>query len=320
MDLLTDDHLASRLGTKIGSAQRTSVRWREPDPVERTDAKMPAPAAPRRHAGTPVPAVDRAAGILLALGNGDRDASLTELARLLGIHKSTAHGILATLARHEFVRRDPVNRRYRLGPALAALGSRAADRRELATLAQPYLQRLRRLSGETATLHVREGRRSLVLASEESLHQLKVTAPPGHRLPAFAGSVAKIFLASTRSEEALPLRLPAFTSKSVTEPEKYRQELLKAERAGVALDDGEYLPGVCAISAPVRRGIDDRHADLVGALSIVAVSARTSAGVLRRLAGPLRSAARALSAALGPGIAPPASRPVRPAPGRGRRE
>jgi len=59
--------------------------------------------------------------------------------------------------------------------------------------------------------------------------------------------------------------------------------------------------------------------DVVGALSIVAVSARTSAGVLRRLAGPLRSAARALSAALGPGIVAPAFPPLRPAPGRGRR-
>jgi DNA-binding IclR family transcriptional regulator len=281
---------------------------------------MRAPAPPRRHAAAPVPAVERAAGILLALGNGERDASLTELARLLGMHKSTAHGILATLARHEFVRRDPVTRRYRLGPAAAALGSGAADRQELAALARPYLQRLRRLSGETATLHVRAGRGSLVLASEESLHQLKVTAPPGHRMPAFAGSVTKVFLASAWSEEPLPLRLPAFTSKSVTDPARYRQELLKVERAGIALDDGEYLPGVSAISAPVRRGIDDAHADVVGALSIVAVSARASGAVLRRLAGPLRSAARALSAALRPEIAPPAFLPLHPsAPGRERR-
>jgi DNA-binding IclR family transcriptional regulator len=318
MNLLTDDNLASSVrGNRfypenLYSVERTSS-------MERTGTKMAAPAA-RRHAITSVPAVERTAGILLALDNGGRDASLTELARLLGIHKSTAHGILATLARHEFVRRDPVTRRYRLGPALAALGSGAGDRQELATRAQPHLRRLRRLSGETATLHVRDRRGSLVLASEESFHQLKVTAPPGHRLPAFAGSVAKVFLASTRCEEALPLRLPAFTPKSITEPTRYRQELLKTERAGIALDDGEYLPGVCAISAPVRRGIDDARADVVGALSIVAVTARTSTAALRRLAGPLRSAARALSAALEPGIGQPSFPPLSPpATGRERR-
>jgi len=58
---------------------------------------MPSAVAPLRRVG-PVPAVDRAAGILVALGNGGEEATLTDLARALGIHKSTAHGILGTLA------------------------------------------------------------------------------------------------------------------------------------------------------------------------------------------------------------------------------
>jgi DNA-binding IclR family transcriptional regulator len=280
--------------------------------VGRTTNRQATAAPHRRAIVTPgVPAVERAAGILLALGNGRGDASLTELARLLRMHKSTTHGILATLARHGFVRRDPVTRRYRLGPVLAALGRGGMDSRELATLVRPHLQRLRRLSGETATLHVPDGRASLVLVSEESFHQLKVTAPPGHRLPAFAGSVAKVLLASLKGDASLPIRLPAFTPKSITEPTRYRQELLKTQRAGIALDDGEYLPGVCAISAPVRRGIDTTHADVVGALSIVAVSARTPVAALQRLARPLQSAARTLSAALGPGIVQPSLPPPR---------
>src|SRR2546430_13615681 len=87
-------------------------------------------AASARRSG-PVPAVDRAAGILLALGNGQADASLSDLARRLRIHKSTAHGILATLARHRFVDRDPETRRYRLRPAPPAPGPAAPGRPEL---------------------------------------------------------------------------------------------------------------------------------------------------------------------------------------------
>jgi IclR family transcriptional regulator, KDG regulon repressor len=276
-------------------------------------------AAPRRHAATPVPAVDRAARILLTLGNGERDASLTELARLLRMHKSTAHGILATLARREFVRRDPTTRRYRLGPALAALGRAAADCQDLPTQARPYLLRLRRLSGETAALHVRDGAGTLVLASEESRQQLKVTASPGHRLPAFAGSVAKVFWAFARSNDALPQRLPAFTPRSITEPARYRSELAKIVRSGFAVDDGEYLPGVCALSAPVSRGVTDARAEVVGALSIIAVGARTPAAALRRLAGPLRSAARALSGELAAEVAVLGSPPARDTVRRGQR-
>ncbi|TMI81381.1 MAG: MarR family transcriptional regulator, partial [Bacillati bacterium ANGP1] len=105
-------------------------------------------AAGSRDRSEPVPAVDRAARLLFALGDGHGDASLTHLARLLRLHKSTAHDILATLIRHRFVDRDPATRKYRLGPALASLGQAAVGRQDLVALARPHLVRLRRLSGE----------------------------------------------------------------------------------------------------------------------------------------------------------------------------
>ena len=245
-----------------------------------------------------VPAVDRAAGILLALGNGQGDASLSDLARLLHIHKSTAYGILTTLARHRFVDRDPDTRRYRLGPALAALGRAAVARQDLGVLARPHLVRLRRLSGETATLHLRDGAGSVILASEESAHQLKVVAPPGYRLPPDAGAVAKVLRAFEPGGPGSPARLTGYTPRSIGDPTRYRQELLHIRRAGVAFDDMEYLSGVRAASAPVFRGTPGRDAEAIGALSIVGVSARLSPAALRRLAGPLRDAAQALSDAL----------------------
>lgn len=269
---------------------------------------MPAPAARRRQAG-PVPAVERAVGILVALGDGQGGATLTELARHLRIHKSTAHNILATLARHRFVSRDPGTRRFGLGPALAALGP-ALRGPDLGALALPHLIRLRRLSGETVTLHARDGAGSIILASEESAHELKVIAPPGHRLPPSAGSVAKVFLAfGPHTPPRAPAQLPAYTPRSITSPARYRDELRRVRRAGVAYDEMEYLPGVRAVSVPVFQG-GEAPGEAVGALSIVGVAARVSPADLRRLADPLRSAARALASALPPRIdARPAPRP-----------
>lgn len=264
--------------------------------------------APRRRVHhrhfRPVPAVARAAAILRALGNGEKGASLTDLARRLGIHKSTAHGILATLVAHALVSRDPSTRCYRLGPALAALGRAAADRHDLGTLARPHLSRLCRLSGETVTLHFREGDGSVILASEESPHQLKVTAPPGYRLPPFAGAVAKVLRAFGPSARRIPASLPAYTPRAITDPVRYRQELERVRHAGVAYDEMEYLPGVRAASAPVLNGAEEADGEAVGALSIVGVAARLSPEKLRRLARPLRAAARTLSLALGGRRAP----------------
>jgi len=253
-----------------------------------------------RGRSAPVPAVDRAARLLLALGDGQKDATLTHLAGTLRIHKSTAHNILATLVRHRFVDRDPATRTYRLGPALAALGWAVAGRQEIVALARPHLVRLQRLSGETSTLHLRDGTGSIILASEESPHQLKVTAPPGHRLPPFAGAVAKVLLAfGEPAAGPLPARLPAYTRRTITAPGRYLEELRWVRRAGVAYDEMEYLPGVRAVSSPIFGGPDDQGR-AVGALSIVGVGARISPQDLRRLAGPLRNAARTLSAALQP--------------------
>lgn len=257
---------------------------------------MPAHPALHRDAGS-VPAVERAARMLLALGDGQAQATLTELARDLRIHKSTAHNILATLIRHRFVSRDPLTKRYRLGPGLVAMAGAAADRPDLAALARPHLDRLQRLCGETVTLHVRDGAGSIILASGESSHQLKVTAPPGHRLPPFAGAVAKVLLAFAGETPRLPARLPAYTPRTIAFPAQYLEELARVRRAGLAYDEMEYLPGVRAVSAPVFHG-RGATGEAAAALSIVGVAARVSPADLRRLAGPLQSAARGLSAML----------------------
>lgn len=245
----------------------------------------------------PVPAVARAIRLLQALGDGRPEASLTELARRVGIHKSTAYGILATLAAEGIVERDPATRRYRLGRSLAVL-ARAAGGPDIRVLARPYLARLRRLSGETVAVHEPDGRGSVILASDESPHQLRVSAPPGHRLPPFAGAVGKVVWAFAPPPPGLPRRLPAYTPRTITDPDAYRRELEGVRRRGIAFDDREYLPGVRAVSAPVFRARGGDRRELAAVLTIVGVAARLSPSALRRLAGPLRRAAGELSRAL----------------------
>jgi DNA-binding IclR family transcriptional regulator len=150
------------------------------------------------------------------------------------------------------------------------------------------------------TLHVRDAAGNVILASEESPHELKVSAPPGHRLPPSAGAVAKVLLAfGSRTPPRLPAQLPRYTPRTITNPARYLDDLRRVRQTGVGYDEMEYLPGVRAVSAPVFRGAEATDAP-VAALSIVGVAARISPADLRRLAGPLRRAARALSAGLRP--------------------
>ncbi|MBI3746517.1 MAG: helix-turn-helix domain-containing protein, partial [Chloroflexi bacterium] len=65
--------------------------------------------------GNAVRSVDRAASLLLALGETAGEAGVTELARRLGLHKSTASRLLSTLERRGLVEQDEETGKYRLG-------------------------------------------------------------------------------------------------------------------------------------------------------------------------------------------------------------
>ena len=62
-----------------------------------------------------VQSIERAALLLDTLAQQHGDLSLAELSERSGLHNSTAYRILATLAKHGYVRQDPRTKAYRLG-------------------------------------------------------------------------------------------------------------------------------------------------------------------------------------------------------------
>jgi len=250
-----------------------------------------------------VPAVARAVLVLQALGNDDRGRRLSELSRELGVSKSTLSGVLSTLESFGLVERDPDSRVFRLGMGLLDLGGAVLHRLDLRELARPSLRRLSEMSNETAILHLRDGDESVIADRVEPRRQLKVVAPLGHRLPPFAGSVAKAIMATLPDREVAASSggrpLPAFTPRSITELDRYLDELARVREAGYALEDDEYLDGVCAVSAAVL----DAGGHAVATLSVAAVRARVNGERIRAF-GPVTSTAahdvsRRLGASMG---------------------
>jgi IclR family acetate operon transcriptional repressor len=247
----------------------------------------------------PVPAVARAVRVLQALAEDDRGRRLSELNRELGVSKSTLSALLATLEHFDLVERDPDSHVFRLGLGLLDLGGAVLRRLDLRELARPSLRHLAETSSETAILHVRDGDESVIADRIEPRRQLKVVAPLGHRLPAFAGSVAKAILATLPDREAAALLasqpLPAFTPRSITTSDAYLAELARVRAVGYAVEDDEYLDGVCAVSAAIR----DAGGHAVGTLSIAAVRARVDAERVRALGPETAAAAQNVSRRLG---------------------
>ena len=81
--------------------------------------------------------------------NSTGEAGVTELARRLGLHKSTASRLLATLQKRGLVEQDDETGKYRLGLVIIRLAERAERTLDLRGIAMPELERLARLTHET---------------------------------------------------------------------------------------------------------------------------------------------------------------------------
>jgi IclR family transcriptional regulator, KDG regulon repressor len=236
--------------------------------------------AERQSDGALVPAVDRAARLLRALSAQEGalphqpGMSASELSRELGISKSTLSALLTTLERHGLVQRDLLTRRVRLGLALLELAAAVSTDVDVREAARPHLARLRRHTGETAILHLSSGDDVRIAERAEPATQLKVVAPLGTRLPHFAGSVAKVLLAALEPGEAAAIvrghELPAFTPRSIVDPDAYLEQVAQTRRRGYARENEEYLVGVSAVSAPVI----NHEGRTIGTISVACVKTR----------------------------------------------
>lgn len=238
--------------------------------------------------------MERAVRVLrsLAESGGLRQSDLSER---LGLSKSTLSDLLSTMESCGLVEREPASRAFRLGPMLVDLGLAARSDPDLVMAARRELVRLSGTTGETAILHVPSGEQAVIIDACESRHQLKVVAPVGHRLPAMAGSVAKVLMAAAGDDRLAAALgagpLPAFTDRSITDPDIYLERLHLVRRRGYAIDDEEYLPGVRAVSAPVT----DRSGQLVAVVTVVGASSRLARDRLPALGVQVRAAAARVS-------------------------
>lgn len=197
----------------------------------------------------------RSIDVLKSLAEGvDR---VTDLASRLGLSKSTTHRLLKSLEVTSIVRRDPITRRYYIGPLVLDLASRPIiSHQNLTICAFEEMRRLRDLIQETVVLHIRIGLERVCLEELPSFQALRYTAGKGFVAPIYTGSAGKILLSElNHGELELLLRNIKFAKvgpHTITEREVMTEEIREARRQGHAVSFGERVPGSASISVPLR--------------------------------------------------------------------
>lgn len=98
----------------------------------------------------------------------------TEVMRLTGLERSTAHRLLACLVEERFADRDPLSRRYRLGSSSMRLGLTALKDAQLISSYQEVVRRIAQMSEDTVFLVARQGNHTICLLREDGAFPVKI--------------------------------------------------------------------------------------------------------------------------------------------------
>jgi DNA-binding IclR family transcriptional regulator len=254
------------------------------------------------------PAVTRAAAILDILAeDGAIALGPSELARRLGLPKSSIANICGALADSGLVRR--VGTGFALGRRLAELGGAylvAVD------MVQEFYEAARQLpvaAEETVPLALLDGLEMTYLARHDGRQPVRLTSQIGRRLPASSTASGKAALASLDPRD-LELRLDGLGLLPASTPRAHRtvaallDDLEGVRARGYAIDDEETMEGVVCfgIAIPGRQPGEGPNAASITLLKVRATEERVPLLVadLRSLAEQLVDPLHRLDAPVSP--------------------
>jgi len=212
-----------------------------------------------------IQSVSRAISILRCF-EGDVQLGLSEISRILGLHKSTTAGIINTLKEEGFLEQDKRTGKLRLGLDLYSLAVQA--RHDLVEICEPHLNTLLNLTGETVNLAVIDRSEIVYIAKKESSHSIRISTSVGAHLPVYCTAIGKSILAYMERSKAESIideiEMRPLTDKTITDKEKLLSIIETIYLEGVAYDFEEFEPGIICVASPLFY----KKGDPIGAISV----------------------------------------------------
>lgn len=239
--------------------------------------------------------VERALRLLRSFTLDNPEWNLTDLSEANGLTVPTTHRLLSTLVAEGFLIQRPRTKTYAAGPAVMRLAGAFLRRNDLLDVMRPQMEELRKLSGETVSLHWMVHRERLRVLELVSHHPLHMATGVGHTNPLHSGAAGKALLAFLPEAERNEYLSEASASGHLRQPlDELESELEQCQLDGYATSEGEVLHGVFSIATVIR----DTSGYPVAALSVTGPDGRFTADKMMGIVPQLNAAAKVGEAAL----------------------
>jgi IclR family acetate operon transcriptional repressor len=236
----------------------------------------------------------RAFGLLDQLAGCD-GMPLSEIAKAVGLPRSTAHRLLTTMEALHYVQFDRATNRWCVGVQAFRVGAAFAHTRDLGEIGRGMMRALMRELSHCVNIAVPEGQGVCYIEQAARNGFLQTVARPGAVLPLHTTASGKVLMAHWQPIELdrfLRRRvLSARTARTTVDADRLRDELALVRERGYAIDDEEHEPGLRCVAALVRA----RNGSPYAALSVSDRISDLDRGRLFELGPTLVGAARELS-------------------------
>ena len=241
--------------------------------------------------------VDRAITVLEIIARLG-EATVSEVASEVGVHRSTVSRLLAVLESRGMVETAGGRGRYRLGLGVLRMAQSVQSELSVATIGADLSRALATRVGETVNIAVLQGDSAVNVQQSEGAGTITANSWVGRPTPLHATSSGKVLLASLpATDQAVQLArpLPAFTAATVTDPSRLLAQLAQAQAEGFAVTLGELEEGLNAVAVPIL----GHDGTVIAALSASGPSYRFTPEVMHAQVAALLETSAALGSRMG---------------------
>lgn len=250
-----------------------------------------------------VPGLERGLRILAEFSRHEPTLTAPELARRLGVPRSTVFRLLVTLENMGFVERTDDGRAHRLGLSVLRLGFEYLASLGITELGGPILERMRDQTGYPACLVVRDGRHIVYIQRAAGKSPFASSVSVGTRLPAHATVLGHVLLGDLSLSQLRALypeaRLDRATASTPVDVDALFDQTQQIKARGFVLAEGFFEPHISTIAAPVF----GENGHVAAAIGLTIPGGHIAEDGRAGLVAQVRAAARQLSTLLNDGRA-----------------
>ncbi|MCC6148046.1 MAG: IclR family transcriptional regulator [Anaerolineaceae bacterium] len=248
---------------------------------------------------TKVSTLSRAVAILDVFSTDQPTLGVREVARRVQMSSSAVGRLMKAMRELNILSQNPVTSLYSMGSRPLVWAEVYTSTLDIRTIALPFLHELHHATMETISLYIVDGTERVCIERLESPQSVRIVARVGRRLPLYAGSAGKVFLAflpQNLSAEILSnTNLVPLTPKTIVDREKLLAELEVIRKQGYASSRGEWLVDASGVAAPIF----DQSGAVVAAVTISGPGQRFTLEKMEEYSTMIMRVAREISEEMG---------------------